>query len=132
MPWRYLGRRLLQAVPVLAIVAVAVFLLLEAAEGDAVDAYLAGTGAGDAGLAAALREQYGLTDSLPVRFLTYALRLATLDLGHSFAFSRPVADVIGERLPVTLLLMGSAVLLSGRSGSCWAGWRRGGRGGRRT
>jgi len=105
-----------------------VFLLLELAEGDAVDAYLAGTGAGDAGLAAALREEYGLTDSLPVRFLTYAVRLATLDLGHSFAFSRPVAGVIGERLPVTLLLMGSAVMLSGALGVLLGGlaaWRAG-------
>lgn len=128
MPWRFLGRRLLQAVPVLAIVAVAVFLLLEAAEGDAVDAYLAGTGAGDAGLALALRQEYGLTDSLPVRFLTYAVRLGTLDLGQSFAFSRPVAEVIGERLPITLLLMGSALMLSGGLGVLLGGlaaWRAG-------
>ncbi len=128
MPWRFLGRRLLQAVPVLAIVAVAVFVLLELAEGDAVDAYLAGTGAGDAGLAAALRAEYGLADSLPVRFLAYLERLATLDLGSSFAFGRPVAEVIGERLPVTLLLMGSAVMLSGGLGVLLGGlaaWRAG-------
>ncbi|MCC6305087.1 MAG: ABC transporter permease [Rhodobacteraceae bacterium] len=128
MPWRFLGRRLLQAVPVLAIVAVAVFVLLELAEGDAVDAYLAGTGAGDAGLAAALRAEYGLADSLPVRFLAYLERLATLDLGPSLAFGRPVAEVIGERLPVTLLLMGSAVMLSGGLGVLLGGlaaWRAG-------
>jgi len=128
VPWRFLGRRLLQAVPVLAIVAVAVFVLLELAEGDAVDAYLAGTGAGDAGLAAALRAEYGLADSLPVRFLAYLERLATLDLGPSLAFGRPVAEVIGERLPVTLLLMGSAVMLSGGLGVLLGGlaaWRAG-------
>jgi peptide/nickel transport system permease protein len=129
MPWRVLGRRLRQAVPVLLIVAVAVFFLLEIAEGDAVDAYLAATGSGDAGLAAQLREQYGLTDSLGTRFLTYMTRLATLDLGHSVAFDRPVLAVIAERLPVTLMLMGSAILVSGALGVLLggiAGWRRGG------
>lgn len=128
MPWRFLGRRLLQAVPVLAIVAVAVFALLEIAEGDAVDAYLAGMGAGDAGFAAELRARYGLTDSLPTRFATHLLRVVTLDLGHSFAFNRPVAAVIGERLPITLLLMGSAVALSAGIGVLLGGvaaWRAG-------
>ena len=125
---RFLGRRLWQAVPVLLIVAVGVFFLLEIAEGDAVDAYLAATGVGDAGLAAQLREQYGLTDSLGTRFLTYMTRLATLDLGWSVAFSRPVVEVIATRLPVTLLLMGTAILISGAMGVILgglAGWRRG-------
>jgi peptide/nickel transport system permease protein len=128
MPWRFVGRRLVQAVPVLLLVAVAVFALLELAEGDAVDAYLAGTGSGDAGFAAELRERYGLNDSLALRFATYMTRLATLDLGPSIAFARPVAEVIAERLPVTLLLMGSAVCLSGALGVILggiAGWRYG-------
>ncbi|MDE0053046.1 MAG: hypothetical protein OXT64_02160, partial [Gammaproteobacteria bacterium] len=51
----FLVRRVLQALPVLALVAVGVFILLEMAEGDAVDAYLAGFGSGDAGFAADLR-----------------------------------------------------------------------------
>ncbi len=110
---RYLVRRLLQALPVLLLVAAGVFVLLELAEGDAVDAYLAGIGgAGDLTLAAELRERYGLADSLGARFLTYAWSLATLDLGWSIAFARPVLDVILERLPKTLLLMGSGILLA--------------------
>ncbi|MEZ5862364.1 MAG: ABC transporter permease, partial [Geminicoccaceae bacterium] len=113
MSWRRLGRRLLQAVPVLLLVAIGVFVLLELAQGDAVDAYLAGIGgAGDLTLAAELRQRYGLADSLGARFLTYATSLATLDLGWSIAFARPVLDVILERLPKTLLLMGSGILLA--------------------
>jgi peptide/nickel transport system permease protein len=128
IPWRFIGRRLRQAVPVLLLVATGVFFLLEMAQGDAVDAYLAGTGAGDAGLAAQLRDQYGLNDSIGLRFATYTLRLAMLDLGHSVAFSRPVLEVIASRLPTTLLLMGSAVLLSGSMGVLLGGvaaWRAG-------
>lgn len=109
---RFLASRLAQAVPVLIIVAVGVFFLLELAEGDAVDAYLAGIGSGDAGLAADLRERYGLSDSLGTRFLTYVTRLVQFDLGYSVAFSREVSAVILQRLPNTLLVMASAILLS--------------------
>lgn len=107
-----------QAIPVLFIVAVAVFALLEVSEGDAVDAYLAETGAaGDDAFIAALRERYDLADSLPGRFAAYLTRLVTLDLGPSIAFGRPVVEVIGERLPTTLLLMGLALILASLVGS---------------
>lgn len=125
----FLARRLVQAVPVLALVAVGVFFLLELAEGDAVDAYLAGLGSGDAGLAAELRERYGLGDGIGVRFLTYVTQLVQFDLGHSVAFSRDVTSVILERLPNTLLMMGSAILLSAAMGVLLGGiaaLRRGG------
>ena len=56
---RLLRRRLIGAVPVLLIVAVGAFLLLEAAPGDAVDAYLAGTGGGDAELDRAAARRMG-------------------------------------------------------------------------
>lgn len=122
-------RRILHAVPVLALVAVGVFFLLELAEGDAVDAYLAGLGSGDAVFAAELRDRWNLGDSLGVRFLTYAMRLLTLDLGFSVAFSRDVGSVILERLPNTILMMGSAICLSAAFGVLLGGiaalWRGG-------
>lgn len=126
---RFLALRILQGLPVLALVAVGVFVLLELAEGDAVDAYLAGIGSGDAGFAAQLRERYGLGDSLWTRFLTYITQLLQLDLGYSFAFSRDVSSVILERLPNTLLMMVSAILLSASMGVLLGGLaalRRGG------
>lgn len=113
---RLIGRRLLGAVPVLAIVIVSTFLLLELAPGDAVDAYVASTG-GDAAMIASLRDAWGLNQSAPARFGLFVSRLAHGDLGWSFAFSRPVLDVIIERLPRTLLLMGSATALSFALGS---------------
>lgn len=113
---RFLALRCLQALPVLALVAVGVFVLLELAEGDAVDAYLAGIGSGDAGFAAQLRERYGLGDSLWTRFATYITQLVQLDLGFSVAFSRDVGSVILERLPNTLLMMVSAIMLSASLG----------------
>lgn len=112
-----LKRRLVSAVPVLLIVVIATFLLLESAPGDAVDAYLLSAGGGDAALAASLRAQYGLDQSLLSRLLLYIAALGRLDLGWSVAFERPVLDLILERLPNTLLLMVSATALSFGLGS---------------
>ncbi len=125
----YLIRRIGQAIPVLILVALGVFGLLEMAQGDAVDAYLAGLGSVDASFAADLRERYALGDTLGTRFLTYVSRLATLDLGYSIAFSRDVGAVIWDRLPNTLLMMGSAICLSSGLGVLLGGiaaLRRGG------
>ena len=106
-----LRRRLLSAFPVLLIVVAGTFLLLQAAPGDAVDAYAVSVG-GDAGLIEELRRQWGLDQSPMTRFATYVWALLRGDLGWSVSFSRPIRDVILERLPTTFLLMGSATALS--------------------
>lgn len=111
-----LRRRLIGSIVVLAIVVVGTFLLLEAAPGDAVDAYIASTG-GDAGLIEVLRQRWGLDQSELTRLANYLWALLHLDLGQSVAFSRPIRAVILERLPNTLLLMGSATALSFGFGS---------------
>ncbi|TCL68106.1 ABC transporter permease [Rhizobium sp. BK251] len=110
-------RRAVSAIPVLLIVILFTFFLLESASGDAVDAYLVSIGGGDAALVASLRESYGLDQSMPARLWIYLSSLARLDLGWSVAFDRPVRDLILERLPNTLLLMGSATALAFGLGS---------------
>lgn len=116
---RLLKRRAIGSIPVLLIVVVMTFLLLEAAAGDAVDAYLLSIGGGDAAIAQSLRVAYGLDQSMPARLWLYLSALARLDLGWSVAFDRPVLDLILERLPNTLLLMGSATALSFAIGSAF-------------
>lgn len=118
---RLIGRRLLQAVPVVAIVAVGVFVLLELAPGDAVDAYMAGAGGGT-DFAAQLRADWGLDQSVATRFLIYIEALVTLDLGWSVAMSAPVVEAIVTRLPNTILLMGAAIFLSASLGALLGGW----------
>ncbi|MBB3649010.1 peptide/nickel transport system permease protein [Rhizobium sp. BK619] len=112
-----LRRRAISSIPVLLIVVVFTFFLLESASGDAVDAYLGAIGGGDAALRQSLRESYGLDHSMFARLWLYLSSLARLDLGWSVAFGRPVAELIAERLPNTLLLMGSATALSFGLGS---------------
>ncbi|NTZ92995.1 ABC transporter permease subunit [Agrobacterium tumefaciens] len=124
-----LRRRAISAIPVLLIVLIFTFVLLENASGDAVDAYLVSIGGGDAGLRDALREQYGLNGSMLARFWLYASSVLRLDLGWSLAFDRPVLGLILERLPNTLLLMGSATALAFITGTALgiiAGARPGG------
>jgi len=115
--FRLIRRRLVSSIPVLLIVVAGTFLLLEAAPGDAVDAYLLSIGGGDPAFVQSLRESYGLDQSLAARLWLYVSALARLDLGWSFTFGRPVLDIIFERLPNTLWLMGSAVALSFTAGS---------------
>ncbi|PDS78775.1 ABC transporter permease [Rhizobium sp. L43] len=112
-----LRRRAISSIPVLLIVVIFTFFLLESASGDAVDAYLGSIGGGDAALRQSLRESYGLDQSMFARLWLYLSSLARFDLGWSVAFGRPVGALITERLPNTLLLMGSATALSFGLGS---------------
>ncbi len=108
---RLVLRRGIAAIPTLLIVACGVFLLLTLAPGDAVDAYLAETG-GDAGYASDLRRSLGLDGGVLDRLLRFLAALATLDLGRSAIFSRPVLEVVLDRLPNSLLLMAAATMVA--------------------
>jgi peptide/nickel transport system permease protein len=105
-------RRLAASLPTLLVILAGLFLLLQFAPGDTVDALMAQVGGGDPGTADALRHHYGLDASVAVQLGRYLLRLASLDLGTSAIYGKPVATVILERLPVTLLLMGTALTLA--------------------
>lgn len=51
-----------------------------------------------------LREQLGLKDPVPIQFLNFITKAVQGDFGISYQFKRPVAEMIGERLPATLEL----------------------------
>jgi len=106
---RLAGRRLAASLPTLLIILAGMFLLLQLAPGDTVDALMAQIGGGDAAFAAEMRRFYGLDAGVPAQLWNYLSRLATLDLGHSAIYGKSVATVILERLPATLLLMVSAL-----------------------
>jgi len=53
---------------------------------------------------AIIRKAYGLDRPLPVQFLDWVRSAAQGDLGRSYLYHQPVADLIRERLPVTLTL----------------------------
>lgn len=105
-------RRLALSLPTLGLILVGLFLLLQLAPGDTVDAMLAQMGGGDPALAERLRSFYGLDATVPVQLGRYLWRLVRLDLGQSAIYGKPVLDVILERLPATLLLTLSSLGLA--------------------
>jgi peptide/nickel transport system permease protein len=102
---RLAGWRLAASIPTLFLILVGIFLLLQFAPGDTVDAMMAQMGGGDAATARELRKFYGLDLSIPVQLGQYLWRLIRLDLGFSSIYGKPVAAVLLERLPPTILLM---------------------------
>lgn len=75
-----------------------------------------------------LRVTFGLDRSLPEQYAAFWAGLLRGDLGLSVQDSRPVVDVLAERLPWTLALVGTATALAFLLGSllgAWAAWRRG-------
>jgi peptide/nickel transport system permease protein len=108
-------RRVLQMVPMLAAIALLIFVLFSVIPGSFA------TGQQDEGLGldmavvARMRAELGLDDPLHVRFGAYVKQLATLDLGLSFRSRQPVADMIGARLWPSLMLtvaaMGFAIVI---------------------
>lgn len=111
----YVLRRLLQTVPAVATILVVTFVMIHLAPGDAVDA-LAG-GGGDEAYYDYLRSYLELDRPLLEQFLSYAGHLLQGDLGLSFVQGgRPVSDLIAERVPATLLLTGTALVLSSAGG----------------
>ncbi len=107
---RYVAWRLLQVPPTCAGILLLGFLLIQLAPGDPILA-LAGD-SGDADYYAAMREKFGLDEPLPVQLAAYAGNVVTGDFGVSYVQGRPALQAIGERLPATLLLTASAVVLS--------------------
>jgi peptide/nickel transport system permease protein len=69
--------------------------------------------ANQAELADALRAMWGLDQPLPVQFAQYIVNMFTFNFGYSFTEGfRPVIESIAARLPNTLLLMGTAALIT--------------------
>ncbi len=88
------------------------FFLLQAAPGDVVDAMLAEAGGGDPDMAARLRTLYGLDDPVYVQLIKYLGRVLVGDLGYSFYYDEPVSILLMQRLPTTLLLSLSALVIA--------------------
>lgn len=108
--WRFVLRRLVQLVPVLLVIATIQFVLIQLAPGDAAQV-IAGENQ-DPGYIAALRDRFGLDQPLPVQYVVYLGNLVRGDLGDSFTYGRPVVAVIADRLPATLLLLGTALIIA--------------------
>lgn len=113
MPVRFFARRLLIGVGLLFAVAVVIFLLIQTVPGDPAMLLLSGSsGTVDPAALAALQAQLGLDQPVWRQFLNYILGLLQGDLGTSFVQRKPVLELLMQRLPNTLELVGFATLVS--------------------
>lgn len=106
----YLVRRLVGTIPVLLLITLLVFLLLQAAPGDPASLLLSDeTSAADV---AEARRRWGLDQPVYIQYLKFITAAVTGDLGKSFRFAQPVKEVIATRLPATIELATFSILIA--------------------
>jgi peptide/nickel transport system permease protein len=102
---RYVGYRLVTALPVIFGIIVLNFLLIHLAPGDAASVLAGESGAATPEYMDELRHKFGLDQSLTMQFLSYASNMAHFSLGYSYRNDADVSCLIVERLGPTCLLM---------------------------
>lgn len=111
-PLPYAVRRLLQALPLVTLIAVLNFFWLRLAPGDLADVMAGEAGAATPEYLAALRHQFGTDQPVALQFLAYLNRIVHLNLGWSFRYNESVLHLIIGRLPATALLMVGALVIA--------------------
>lgn len=107
---RYLARRLLLLAPVLAGVSIIIFMTLHLAPGDPVDIMLGSQATQED--RARLRADLGLDQPLHLQYVYWISHVARGDLGRSLWMKRPVLGEVLGRFKATLILTGTALVLS--------------------
>jgi peptide/nickel transport system permease protein len=108
--WGYIGRRLLATIPVIAVVAVLVFLMLRLTPGDPA-AVIAGPSATEQDIVE-IRDKLGLDKPLPVQFARWVGGMFVGDFGESFFYKRQVSALIADRIEPTLSLAALTIVLA--------------------
>lgn len=107
----YFLRRVLFSIPLLVAISMVIFGILALAPGDPLGEF-ASNPAITAEVRENIRRSFGLDQPLPVRYLKWAWSFLRGDMGYSFTSRSPTSDLIGQRLPTTLWVMGIAYLVS--------------------
>lgn len=106
----YIRRRILQAIPLLWFISLVSFALIKLAPGDPVKSFI--TPNMNVADVERIRQSLGLDKPVYLQYLIWLKNIFGGDFGYSLANHRPVLQLIAERLPATLGLMGTALLLS--------------------
>ncbi len=92
---RYIGKRILHLIPVLFIITIVVFSIIELMPGDPVNAYLGVGSKTSIEQQTRIRELLGVDQGPVVRYFKWLGRVARLDFGNSLKYRKPVVEVIG-------------------------------------
>jgi peptide/nickel transport system permease protein len=115
--WRFVVRRL-TFIPIIALtISALTFFLLRVLPGDVATIICSGGGSGcEAEQKAAIEEQYGLDDPIPVQYVDWMQDVLTGNLGTSFYGGQDVMDEVTRRMPISIEIMVLTLLFSGTLG----------------
>ena len=112
----FLLRRLILSFATIAAISVLSFVIIQLPPGDYIDAYVAEHSTTGAVISAAdaeiLRRQFGLDEPMYAQYLIWIGNIVRGDLGFSFEWGRPVSEVIGDRIWLTMVLSVVALILT--------------------
>ncbi|MGN7300133.1 ABC transporter permease [Ferdinandcohnia sp. SAFN-114] len=106
----FIVKRILAAIPLLFLISIIAFLLVNLMPGNPVDMMIDTTITGSE--LEKKKEQLGLNDPLYIQYANWLKEIVTGNLGYSFSKGAPVTELIMDRVPATLLLMGVSLILS--------------------
>ncbi|AYD02590.1 ABC transporter permease [Neorhizobium sp. NCHU2750] len=104
-------RRLLSVIGLLWAIVTLSFILIHLAPGDPIQSLVGENGGASPEFIARMRAEYGLDQPIFVQYWHYLAKLCVGDLGYSIRFQTPVWDLFAERLPATLLLLASSIVV---------------------
>lgn len=108
---RYIIRRLLTAIPTLVAISMVIFTILALAPGDPLAEFAVNPSVPPE-VRQRIRKSMGLDDPIPVRYTKWFTSILRGDFGYSFRSRSPVSDLMLQRLPTTLYVIGTAYLIS--------------------
>jgi len=115
MTWSYAARRFSYMVLLLVLSSILSFIIINLPPGDFLTSYImtleAGSSESREELAAALRAQYGLDQPVYVQYTKWMGKVVRGDFGMSFEWNRPVKDLVAERIPMTLVVSISTLIV---------------------
>lgn len=114
---RYIGKRLLTFIPILLIMSVVIFFIIQLPPGDYLSTYVAGLKAEgivvDEGMIDGLKERYGLDQPWYIQYFKWMKNILTkFDFGYSFDYEKAVWPVIAEVLPMTIVVSIATMLFN--------------------
>ena len=112
----YMVRRVLLAILTIWAITILAFLIIQLPPGDFVDTYANTMSASGAGITQdqkdALREQYGIDQPIYIQYLKWMGLIAQGNFGMAIEWGRPVLDVIGDRMVLTIVISLAAILFT--------------------
>jgi len=104
----YIARRILMMIPTLIAISIISFAIIQLPPGDFLTTYVAQLSvsgeAVDQAELESLNERFGLDQPVYIQYLKWAWNFIRGDFGHSFEWNKPVSELIGERLAMTVTI----------------------------